>query len=173
MKYIVTLSLFFFLNPIFTQYSKSELQEICKVWGIIKYKTNSSQEIDLELISILENKLTLDEFVSKRNIKGITSTKSDSLLFKDSKLLGVSSKAFLSELLDKKNPKNYSFNTIKRNNEGFIILKEKTYEKDLNSSYKLLGVFRLWNYLHYFFLKPNTKEKLKINLANSLEFILK
>ncbi|MGB1316417.1 MAG: hypothetical protein ACPG4Y_10380, partial [Chitinophagales bacterium] len=86
MKYIITLSLFFFLNPIFTQYSKSELQEICKVWGIIKYKTNSSQEIDLELISILENKLTLDEFVSKRNIKGITSTKSDSLLFKDSKL---------------------------------------------------------------------------------------
>ena len=54
MKYLLIFFLVFIINAVKAEYNNTELQEICKVWGVIKYKTKSTKAIDLELIQILK-----------------------------------------------------------------------------------------------------------------------
>ena len=63
MKYILLIVFIAFNTYIKAEYTNSELQEICKIWGVIKYKTKSTKSIDLELIQILKEELRIDDFI--------------------------------------------------------------------------------------------------------------
>ena len=123
----------------------------------------------MELIAILKKELSLEDFVAKRNKKIEKVSKEE--FSDDYKLLSQESEKYLSFLLEQKNPVNYSFkNTKKASN--LRLLNEEYYIEEKSKEYKLLGIFRLWNYLNYFFIKPNSKQIIENSLSKSIQYII-
>lgn len=144
-----------------------KLFETAKVWGFVKYHYQSDENIHNELGDLVENRLSLDDFVARYDslfqadkppLHPIKTNNKDSTMYCLSNdwidgLNSISNATKMKLLQQDSLINKYECKNIEQNNK-------KWYKNEYSDSFKdsattetteLLGIFTMWNYLNYFY----------------------
>ena len=131
-----------------------------KIWGFVKYFAKNTKNIDTDLVSLLHNKLSIEDFINKyyfvqKKPKKSNKVDTDLCLVKH---YWISNFGFLDKNMQNKlwqmsknriNNLNYEFKHHS-SKEKHSKLSYSDLEK-INYNNSIIGIARLWNYINYYY----------------------